>query len=71
MGRPLYQNKRCFSVFKDHKGAYDSNGKIFTETCVDENGEEFESSFSNKDSRVPVTFPYTPKTEYVHVGIRT
>jgi len=71
-GKPLYQNKRCFSVFKDSSGGvYDSNGKVFTETCVDEDGEEFESSFSNKDSSVPVTFPYTPKTEYVHVGIRT
>ena len=51
------QNKRCSHVFKDETGAYDSQGKIFE----DENG----SCFTNSDSRVYISFPYMPKTEYV------
>lgn len=54
------QNKRCSHVFKDADGnAYDGQGKVFTEPggC----------SYTSRDSRVPVTFPYTPKTEYVKV----
>lgn len=55
----LYQNKRCGHVFKEHDHAYDIEGKIFREP----NGVCFQS----KDSRVPVTFPYTPKSEYIDV----
>lgn len=54
----LFQNKRCSRVFKDLDGsAYDIKGKIFREpdgVC-----------FTNGDSCTPVTFPYTPHTEYV------
>lgn len=52
-----FQNKRCPHVFKDSSGAYDSTGKIFR----DPDG----SCYQNSGSRVPITFPYVPKTEYV------
>ncbi len=57
----LYQNKRCSHVFKNGKDgtAYDIEGKIFRESdnCC----------YTSKDSSVDVTFPYTPKREYVEV----
>lgn len=57
---PVWQNKRCSRVFKAADGsAYDIDGKVFREP----NG----ASFTSRDSRVPVTFPYIPKTEYVDV----
>jgi hypothetical protein len=56
----LYQNKRCSHVFRENGKAYDINGKVF----VQENG----SAYTSRDSRVDVTFPYTPKTEYVKVS---
>lgn len=71
------QNKRCSHVFKDADGkAYDSQGKVFFEWCerpLDEDEEgypgtkRFKSSYTSRDSRVYVTFPYTPTTEYVEV----
>lgn len=54
------QNKRASHVFKDADGqAYDIQGKVFREPdgCT----------FTSGDSRVPVTFPYTPSIEYVDV----
>lgn len=53
----LYQNVRCSRVFKDDNGAYNIDGKVFIEPdgC----------SYTSKDSLVPITFPYTPKTEYI------
>ena len=60
----LYQNKRCGHVFKDKDGPYDIDGIVFYENIVDESGITFKSYFTNRESRVPVTFPYTPKTEY-------
>ena len=60
----LLQNKRCSRVFKQADQfdgqAYDIEGKVFREP----NG----SCYTSADSRVPVTFPYTPKTEYVDVA---
>ena len=56
----LYQNKRCSHVFRENGKAYDIHGKVF----VQENG----SAYTSRDSRVDVTFPYTPKTEYVKVS---
>ena len=53
------QNKRCSHVFKDETGTYDIHGKIFREpdgTCWNRGG-----------SRVFITFPYTPTTEYIDV----
>ena len=57
----LLQNKRCSHVFKNKKTGeyYDINGKIFR----DKSG----CCYINYDSRVPVTFPYEPKSEYVDV----
>ena len=61
---PIYQNKRCGNVFKDSTGAYDIDGIVWYEWCTAETGEKYKSHFTNNKSRVPVTFPYTPKTEY-------
>lgn len=59
-GEPLWQNVRCSHVFKGADGrAYDTEGKIFREP----NG----TCYTNKKSRVYITFPYTPKREYVDV----
>lgn len=47
-------------AMRKHIGkAYDINGKVFKESdgCC----------YTNKDSRVYIDFPYTPKTEYVKV----
>lgn len=55
----VFQNRRCSHVFKEEGGAYDSEGRIFREPSG--------LCFTGKDSRVPVTFPYTPKREYVDV----
>lgn len=62
---PVWQNKRCGHVFKDANGAYDINGIVFYDWQTDEEtGEKYKSHFTSRESRVPVTFPYTPKTEY-------
>lgn len=54
------QNKRCSRVFMRVDGtAYDVEGRIFREPSG--------ACFISKDSRVDITFPYTPKTEYVDV----
>lgn len=65
VGEGVYQNKRCGRVFKENNEAYDIDGIVFWEWYTDpETGEKFKSHFTCKDSRVPVEFPYTPKTEY-------
>ena len=63
-GGPLWQNKRCSHVFKDNDGAYDINGIVFYDWYVNEEGDKQKSYFTSRESRVPVTFPYTPTTEY-------
>jgi len=64
-GGPLYQNKRCGHVFKDPNGAYDIEGIVWYELYNNgETGEKHRVYFTNHKSRVPVTFPYVPKTEY-------
>ena len=57
VGDGLFQNKRCSRVFKEDGKAFDISGKVF----IDKDG----SSWTNSESRIPVTFPYTPKIEYV------
>lgn len=59
-GSPMWQNKRCSHVFKDETGVYDINGRIFRETdgCC----------YTSRESRVYITFPYTPSSEYVDVS---
>jgi hypothetical protein len=62
---PKWQNKRCGRVFKDADGrAYDIDGIVFYDWFEDENHERHKSHFTGKESRVYITFPYTPKTEY-------
>lgn len=56
----VWQNNRCSHVFKEADGrAYDMNGRIFREPSG--------ACYTNRDSRVYVTFPYTPTREYVDV----
>ena len=62
-----FQNTRCSRVFKKDGKAYDIEGKVFSELLRTEDGEEYEARFTNKDSHVPVEFPYTPSTEYVRI----
>ena len=60
VGPDMWQNNRCSRVLKEADGrAYDMEGRIFREPdgCC----------FTNRDSRVYITFPYTPKHEYVDV----
>jgi hypothetical protein len=60
VGDNMWQNNRCGHVFKDNAGnAYDIDGKIFREPDG--------ACYTSRDSRVPVTFPYTPVREYVDV----
>lgn len=58
VGEGMFQNRRCSRVFKNADGsAYDIDGRIFREPSG--------ACFTSRESSVPVTFPYTPKTEYV------
>lgn len=59
VGGGVFQNKRCPHVFKENGEAYDSTGRVFRLP----NG----SCYTGRGSRVPITFPYRPKTEYVDV----
>lgn len=59
VGDGQFQNIRCSHVFKNAEGAYDINGRIFREPSG--------ACFTSSESRAPVTFPYTPKREYVDV----
>jgi hypothetical protein len=62
-GETMFQNKRCSHVFKGGDGkAYDIDGRIFREP----NG----ACYANRESRIYVTFPYTPTREYVDVPSR-
>jgi len=68
----VYQNKRCSHVFKQpdrfNGQAYDIDGKIFWEWAKSSiDGTIYKSHFTGGESHVPITFPYTPKREYVFV----
>ena len=64
-GVPLWQNKRCSHVFKDNNGAYDIDGIIFYDWYTrEETGERYQSYYTCKESKVPISFPYIPKSEY-------
>lgn len=68
----IFQNKRCSHVFKQKDRfdgqAYDINAKVFWEWVRSEEfGAISKNSYTCGDSFVPITFPYTPKTEYVFV----
>lgn len=58
-GKPLYQNKRCGRIFKTSE-SNDTSYDIEGITWLDRVG-----PYYNKDSQVPIEFPYTPKTRYV------
>ena len=58
VGENLWQNKRCSRVFKE-LDAYDSRGKVFREPSG--------ACYTNQNSRVTITFPYTPTTVYIDV----
>lgn len=52
------QNKRCSSIFRtnhDNATAYDMDARVFSE----DGGKTF---WTSDESRVPITFPYTPPT---------
>lgn len=55
----IYQNNRCSHVFKENGQAYDIYGKVFREPSG--------TTYTNRESRVFVTFPYVPKTEIIDV----
>ena len=59
----MLQNRRCSHVFKENGEAYDIDGKVFEEPDG--------SRFTSRDSRVSVTFPYTPATEIVKVALHS
>lgn len=63
VGDGVFQNNRCSHVFKQpdrfNGQAYDINGRIFREPSG--------ACYTNSNSFVPVTFPYTPTREYVDV----
>lgn len=63
VGDGVFQNIRCSNVFKDSDlfdgQAYDINGKVFREPSG--------ACYTGAGSCVPITFPYTPTTEYVDV----
>ena len=60
VGEGIWQNKRCSHVFKESDGsAYDIDGRIFREPSG--------ACYTNRDSRVYITFPYTPTRVYVDV----
>lgn len=64
VGTGVWQNKRCSTVFKDTENEpYDIDGIIFREP----NG----MCYTSIDSRVKVTFPYTPVRKYVDVPARS
>lgn len=63
VGDRYQQNNRCSAVFRennDNSTAYYIDGKVFS----DDGGKSW---FTNRDSRVPVTFPYyvPEKPEYI------
>lgn len=55
VGEGMLQNRRCPHIFKENGTAYNSQGIVWR----DPDG----CTFTNRDSRVPITFPHTPKTE--------
>ena len=70
VGGGIYQNKRCSAVFKQADRfdgqPYYIDGKVFWEWYKsEEDGEMSKTYFTGRDSQVTITFPYTPKTEYV------
>lgn len=58
----MYQNKRCFSVFKQADGrAYDLGSKVYYPKG------RREETYTKGGERTYITFPYTHKVEYIEV----
>lgn len=54
----VWQNRRCPRVFKGADGrAYDSKGRVFRDATG--------ATYTSRESRVFITFPYTPTTVIV------
>ena len=67
----VFQNKRCSHIFKQADRfdgqAYDIYGRIFWEWWPDsETGELYKTHYTNRESFVPIVFPYTPVKEYAY-----
>lgn len=69
IGDGYFQNRRDSAIFKKDSKAYWIEGRIFWSWMRnEETGEIFQSSHTNRDSRVPVEFPWTrSEREYVFV----
>ena len=63
VGTGVWQNKRAGNIFKQDDRfdgqAYNLDGRVFREPSG--------ACYTNRESMVPVIFPYTPTTEYVDV----
>lgn len=62
----MYQNKRCSRVIKrgETGAAFDVESRVYYENEIDEHGKE-RRVFFIKAPHKPITFPYTPTTEYI------
>lgn len=63
VGFETSQNRRHYSVFKDQTGTYWSDGIVFWEWCLTEEGKKIKTYFTSRDSRVPIKFPWYPPSE--------
>ena len=65
VGDGLWQNRRASDVFKDESGkAWWNRGIVFWEWFEDEEtGERYKTYFKNKDSAVPIDFPFAVPDE--------
>lgn len=64
IGPDEWQNRRLSSVFKERLpdgtfNVYDIDGIIWYDEMKHEDGTTFKRFYTNRDSRVPVVFPYT------------
>lgn len=64
VGDGIWQNRRATNVFKDTDGPYWMDGLVFWEWWTDpETGKRSKTYFTNSESRVPITFPFTMPDE--------
>lgn len=67
-GKSLWQNKRCSRVFKDENGAWDIDGIHFWEWVNNKDTDRpYKSYYTTKDSKLPIKFPYIPKTTEIYL----
>jgi hypothetical protein len=60
VGEGTWQNRRNSAVFKKEDGqAYWMDGIVWYRNEVDEDGKEYKSYFTNRDSRIYIKFPWT------------